>query len=105
MTQQAVTANLLGDGRVAFLTWDGDWSDNVADSHIATSDEESEWLLETAQRAVAAQVAVDPYLIEIDASSGSAWPVQRREQIRAAGPTGTINTLSDASVDGLKRVA
>ncbi len=101
MKQQAVTANLLGDGRVAFLTWDGDWSDKVADSHIATSDEESEWLLDIAKQAVAAQIVVDPYLIKVDDSNGTAWPVSRREQIRAAGPTPAVFDL----LDPLKQVA
>jgi hypothetical protein len=105
MKQQAVTANLLIDGRVAFLTWDGDWSDNVAESHVVTSDEEAEWLLDSAQRAVSAQVVIDPYLIEVSDSNGSAWPVSRREQIRAAGPTGTIDTAPDDLTTGLKRVA
>lgn len=98
MKQQAVTANLLGDGRVAFLTWEGDWSDRVVDCHVASSDEESAWLLDIAQQAVAAQIVVDPYLIDIDDTSGSAWPVRRREQIRAAGPTqAPANTLKQVA--------
>lgn len=99
MKQQAVTGNLLGDGRVAFLTWDGDWSDQVADSHIATSVEESEWLLDIATQAVAAQIVVDPYLIDIDDSEGTARPVRRREQIRATGPTESFSSAT------LKQVA
>lgn len=105
MTQQAVTANLLGEGRVAFLTWNGDWSYDVADSHVAASDEESEWLLDEANRAVAAQIVVDPYLIEVETKGGRPWPVKRREQIRAVGPTDTIRIAQDDILDALKKVA
>ncbi len=105
MKTQAVTANLLVDGRVAFLTWEGDWSEKVEDSHVVTSNEEAEWLLDSAQRAVSAQVVIDPYLIEVSDSNGSAWPLSRREQIRAAGPTGTIDTAPDGLTAGLKQVA
>ena len=103
MTQQIITANLLGDGRVAFLTWDGGWSEHVAESFVSTSDEESEWLLSIALRAVEAQVVVDPYLIEVSDRDGTAWPVLRREQIRATGPT--VAYAPSASSDTMRRVA
>ena len=105
MTQQAVTANLLGEGRVAFLTWNGDWSYDVADSHVAASEEESEWLLDEAQRAVAAQIVVDPYLIEVETKDGKPWPVKRREQIRAVGPTGSIKIAQNDVLTALRKVA
>lgn len=105
MKQYAITANLLADGRVAFLTWDGDWSDNVADSHVTTSDEESEWLLETAQQAVVAQVVIDPYLIEVSQQENATRPILRREQIRAEGPTKSINYAPVDKLDALPKVA
>ena len=103
MTKHAVTANLLGEGKVAFLTWDGGWSEHVAESFVASSEEESEWLLEIARRAVDAQIVVDPYLIEVTDEGGSAWPVKRRERIRATGPT--FPFAPEQSQGALRRVA
>ena len=87
MTQHIVTANWLGTGLVVYLTWDGGWSEQVADSFISGSEEEDSWLLDIAKRAADARIVVDPYLIEVTDRDGAAWPVLRREQIRAGGPT------------------
>lgn len=101
MTQHAITANLLGPGLVVYLTWDGGWSDQVADSFISSSEEDESWLLDIAKRAVDARIVVDPYLIEVTERDDAAWPVQRREQIRAGGPT-----IAYAPADAeLRRVA
>lgn len=87
MTQQIVTANRLGDGRVVFLAWDGGWSETIDDAHRSDGAEESEWLLAMAGRAAAARLVVDPYLIDVAVADGRVRAVKRRERIRAAGPT------------------
>jgi len=87
MTQHIVTANLLGKGQVVYLTWDGGWSEQVAESFIGSGEEENSWLLGIATRAAEARIVVDPYLIEVTERNGAAWPVQHRERIRATGPT------------------
>lgn len=103
MTKQTVTANLLDSGLVVFLATDGDWTEDVAESFVSDSTEESEWLMEAAQRAVAARIVVDPYLIDVTDENGSVWPVKRREQIRAAGPT--IACAPGVASEALRRVA
>lgn len=103
MTQSIVTANLLGSGQVVYLTWDGGWSEQVADSFISGSQEENDWLLDIAKRAAEARVVVDPYLVDVVERDGAAWPVQYRERIRAAGPT--IEYAPSGAPTHLRRVA
>ena len=103
MTQQTVTANLLDSGLVVFLATDSGWTEDVAESFVSDSAEESDWLMAAAQRAVAARIVVDPYLIDVTRENGTIWPVKRREQIRAAGPT--IACAPRSSVETLRRVA
>lgn len=103
MTQYSVTANLLGKGPVVYLTWDGGWSEQVAESFISTSEEEDSWLLGIAARAAEARIVVDPYLIEVTERDGAAWPVQYRERIRATGLT--VAYAPPESRGTLRRVA
>ena len=103
MTQSIVTANLLGSGQVVYLTWDGGWSEQVADSFISGGEEENSWLLDIAKRAAAARVVVDPYLIDVTERDGAAWPEQHRERIRATGPT--IEFAPSGAPTDLRRVA
>lgn len=103
MTQNVVTANLLGSGQVVYLTWDGGWSEQVADSFISTGDEENDWLLGIARRAAEARLVVDPYLIDVVERDGAAWPVLHRERIRAEGPT--IDCATSGAPTHLRRVA
>jgi hypothetical protein len=103
MTQHIVTANLLGKGQVVYLTWDGGWSEQIAESFISSGEEEDSWLLGIAARAAEARIVVDPYLIEVTERDGTAWPVQHRERIRATGPT--IAYAPSKSHSALRRVA
>jgi hypothetical protein len=86
MNDQIVTANRLRDGRVVFLTQDGEWSARVADSRPA-SGAAADLLLSVAQIAADARIVVNPYLIDVAVAGGSPWPVLARERIRATGPT------------------
>lgn len=83
----AVTANRLGDGRVVFLTPAHGWTTVLAEAAFAASEGEAAPALEAANRDLAAQVIVDPYLIEIDQSGPAPRPAKLREAIRAFGPT------------------
>jgi hypothetical protein len=83
----AVTANRLVDGRVVFRRPDGTWSMAFAEAVFVPSEAEAKPLLDAAQLDAAAQIIVDPYLIEVDPSGTAPRPVKLREAIRAFGPT------------------
>ena len=83
----AVTANRLVDGRVVFRRPDGIWSLALAEAGFAPSEADAKPLLDAAHIDAAAQIIVDPYLIEVDRSGAAPRPVKLREAIRAFGPT------------------
>jgi hypothetical protein len=83
----AVTANRLGDGRVVFRTAEGRWTIDLADAAFSPSATEAAPPLAAAERDVALQIVVDPYVIEVDTTGRSPRPVRLREAIRAFGPT------------------
>ncbi len=84
MALQVVTANRLSDGAVVYLTGKGGWSEWLSDGQVAV-DSEIE-LLRIAERAVAANLVVDAYLIEVVEDDGLR-PARTREVIRAQGPS------------------
>ena len=78
------------------------WGGLIETSEVAADDTRANALLALAEAdADDRHEVVDPYLIEVTEQDGAAWPTQRREQIRAGGPT--IAYASDANV--LRRVA
>lgn len=95
---QVATANALTSGSVVFRTADGDWSVDIADAIVAESTEAGDDLLAGAANDVAADLIVEPYLIDIDRVDGALRPLLLRERIRALrGPTITENrTLPEA---------
>lgn len=87
MTQQIVTANRLGDGLVVYLTGDGDWTTRLAGAAVGADAAASAALLATGEAAAAAQIVVEPYLIDVVPGDGSIVPARYRELIRASGPS------------------
>ena len=87
MSAKVMTANLLRDGDVVYLTAAGDWSLWLSEAAIAR-DESGEADLEAgAQRAEQAQVVVGPYLMDVEVGDLGPQPIGTREKIRAKGPT------------------
>ena len=89
MSIQAVTANLLTDGAVVFLGFDGEWRRSIDEARIAERDDDTAEML---AEAIASNKVVGPYLIEVDvrAAEGATRfvrPSKYRERIRAFGPT------------------
>ena len=82
------TANRLHDGLVVFLDADGDWTRELRAARIAQDDAEAAELETEAAAAVAANLVVAPYLIEVEAHNGSGLvPVAHRERMRVGGPS------------------
>lgn len=86
MTLQVVVANRLRDGRVIYLA-EGGWVAWIGDAQVAGSEAAAAALLAQAQRAVAANEVVDPYLIEVIEEASELKPARWRERIRSLGPT------------------
>lgn len=84
---QIVTANRLRDGAVVYLTAEGRWSETLACGVVVEDKTEVADLLAVAERSVADRLVVAPYAFPVRLEGGGPRPVQKREQIRAAGPT------------------
>ena len=84
---QVLTANRLSDGSPVFLGEDGGWSERIAAARVAR-DAAAHGLLEaTGAAAVAANIVVEPYLVDVEASGGRIEPVRNRERMRTRGPS------------------
>ena len=86
MSLEIVTANRLKDGRTVYLGESG-WSESLEAAQVAGSAAAAKALLALAERSVARNEVVGPYLIEVVEEGAHLAPLQRRERIRAAGPT------------------
>ena len=79
-----VTANHLVEGHSVFLSPEG-WHADIARAMIAFTREEAEELSALAERFVADNLIVGPYLVEVSTGTDGPVPLLRREQIRASG--------------------
>ncbi len=86
MRLQMITANRLKDGAVVYLDESEGWTRNVeqGDSVPAQS---ADLRMSVAQKSVAEQIVVAPYVIDVEVGGSRVTPVRYREQIRAFGPT------------------
>jgi hypothetical protein len=85
--QKAITANLLGNGRVVFLDETGGWVQALAEARLAADGPELDAALAIAKAATEARVVVEPYAIDVEIVDDAPVPVRLRERIRAVGPT------------------
>lgn len=90
---QMIIANRLTDGRSVFLRAPGQWVEAFTDGLVLADDTAATELLAAAKRDEAANVVVEPYLIEVGADQR---PLAWRELIRAEGPT----VLTGAGAEG-----
>lgn len=98
---QAVTANRLRDGAVAFRTVTGGWSTRLIDAQTASGEAAAAQLLAAAETDARNALVVGPYLFAVNDANGELQAVTLRERIRAAGPTvveATGATLGVAAV-------
>lgn len=89
---QMIIANRLADGRTVFLSAPGCWVESIAAGCLLDATAAPD-LLAAARGDEAANLVVDPYLIEVD---DDRQPLVWREQIRADGPT----VLTGAGAEG-----
>jgi hypothetical protein len=83
---QMLTANRLVDGDV--LYWKaGDWVLALGDGDVFDDPKAADAALAAAQKYVAGNAVVTPYLFDVRRTKDGIRPVKEREIIRAAGPT------------------
>lgn len=87
MSQRALTANRLNDGRAVYLTQQGGWSEWLNEAALAGDEERAEAILARGRAEAAAARVVEPYLIEVVETDGLVAPLRYREAIRARGPS------------------
>jgi hypothetical protein len=87
MAPQIITANRVDNGRVVYLSGDGEWSESVNDSRLIDTEEDLERLTAAADQSVKAQVVIDAYAIDAAEQDGRIEPTRYRERIRAFGPS------------------
>ena len=87
MSAKVMTANLLRDGDVVYLTAAGTWSLWLREA-VVVHDQSGETDLEaSAKQAERDQVVVGPYLMDVAENDAGPQPIGTREKIRAKGPT------------------
>jgi len=87
MSARVLTANRLGDGAVVYRDAAGDWVETIEAAAPAEDEAAEQALLAAGEDALARQLVVGPYLIEIALEAAVPSPLSQRERIRAAGPT------------------
>ncbi len=83
-----VTANRLLDGIVVYLAPDGSWTEQLANAHVAETEEEVKGLEEEAAEAVRNRIVVAAYPMDVAfKDDGAIDPISVRERIRASHRT------------------
>jgi hypothetical protein len=82
-----VTANRLLDGIVVYLAPDGGWTEELANAHVAETEEETKGLEAEAAKAVRERLVVAVYPMEVALKDGAIVALSVRERIRAAHRT------------------
>jgi hypothetical protein len=81
-----LTANTLRQGDVVYWK-SGDWALDMDKGEVFAEPAAADAALAAAQKFVAENRIVAPYLFEVRVEKGVILPVKEREIIRAAGPT------------------
>jgi hypothetical protein len=83
---QILTANRLRDGEVVY--WQaGVWGSSLHTAEIFSNDDAAKAALGAAESSVRERIVVSPYLFAVRIEAGTVRPSEKREIIRAAGPT------------------
>jgi hypothetical protein len=85
--RQVLTANLLKDGLVVFMTDGSAWSPWIEDSAIATTKAAALELEAKGNLAAKSNLVVGPYLIDVIDDKGRIRASHIREHLRTLGPT------------------
>jgi hypothetical protein len=95
---QILTANLLSEGMVVFLSEGGAWASSLESAQLAHTDDDVAQLEAQGGQAAQANLIVDPYLVEVEETGSALSPVEFRERMRARGPS--INLEFNSKTNG-----
>jgi hypothetical protein len=84
---RVLSANRLRDGIIVYLGPYGDWVTHINEAALLTSDEACEAGMAKARYAMAANLIVDPLMVEVKQADDGRLATTLRNAIRAAGPT------------------
>ena len=84
---QVLTANRLSDGTPVFLTRYGRWSERIGGARVVRDAGARDRLEQIGAAAVAANIVVEPYLVDVEKPDGRPVPVRYRERLRTRGPS------------------
>ena len=93
---QMLTANCLRQGDVVYWKKGGGWALGFADGEVFTDPAAANAALAAAEKFVAENRVVAPYLFEVRVEKGNIRPVKEREIIRGAGPSVRTDTGKQA---------
>lgn len=82
-----VSSNRLRDGAVVYFGSDDSWVEPIDAAKIFACDVEAAKALERAQKDVAQNLVIDPFLVALVASEPGRRAATLRDNIRARGPT------------------
>ena len=87
MSAKVMTANLLRDGDVVYLTAAGDWSLWLNEAAVVRDESGEADLEAAAKQGERDLIVVGPYLMDVVDSAAGPQAIGTREKIRALGPT------------------
>ena len=87
MSAKVMTANLLRDGDVVYLTAAGAWSLWLSEAAVARDDGGVAELEAGAKQGERDLLVVGPYLMDVTEGEAGPQAIGTREKIRAQGPT------------------
>ena len=87
MSAKVMTANLLRDGDVVYLTAAGDWSLWLNEAAVVRDESGEADLEAAAKQGERDLIVVGPYLMDVLDGAAGPQPIGTREKIRAKGPT------------------
>jgi len=87
MYAKVMTANLLRDGDVVYLTAAGDWSLGLSAAVVARDEGGAAALEAAAKQGEQDRQVVGPYLMDVVDGAAGPQAIGTREKIRAQGPT------------------
>ncbi|HEY1736487.1 MAG TPA: DUF2849 domain-containing protein [Methylovirgula sp.] len=94
---QVLSANRLRDGIIVYLSPSGDWRPQIGEAALFSSKEASEAALAKAHAAVAANLVIDPLIVDVTESPKGRTALSLRNSIRALGPTVKFRGSSTAA--------
>jgi hypothetical protein len=94
---RVISANRLRDGIVVYLGPEGDWVDTIGAAALFTSETACEAASAKAKAAIAANLIVDPLIVDVIEGANGRRATTLRNAIRAFGPTIDFQTSSPAA--------